>query len=93
MTIWIRSSAAAGGFGGASRRITRTVLAAGLLSAGLAASAQAAHAADSVSVRHRTLIVQGSAERLNRGPMVPQRPVAESNLCLGFQLIGRTLPR
>jgi Ca2+-binding RTX toxin-like protein len=61
MNFSIRSSAAAGGSGGASRRIARTALAAGLLSSGLAASAQAAHVADSVSVRHRTLIVQGSA--------------------------------
>jgi Ca2+-binding RTX toxin-like protein len=58
----LRPSAAAVGFGGTSRRrIGRTVLAAGLLTGGLAANAQAAHVADSVHVKHRTLIVQGSA--------------------------------
>jgi Ca2+-binding RTX toxin-like protein len=49
------------GSGGASHRITRTILAAGLLSGGLALSAQAADAASFVSVNHRTLIVQGSS--------------------------------
>jgi Ca2+-binding RTX toxin-like protein len=65
MNVPIRSSAATGGFGGASRRITRTVLAAGLLAGGLAVSAQAAHAAGhgagSVSISHHTLTVAGTA--------------------------------
>jgi hypothetical protein len=42
--------------------ITRTVLAAGLLTAGLATGAQAAHAAGpTVSIRHRTLTITGTA--------------------------------
>ncbi len=67
------SSAAAGRVGGVGRRIARTALAAGLVTGGLAASAQAAHfpkaahAHDrahspvSVQVKHRTLTITGTA--------------------------------
>src|SRR5690242_8094768 len=67
MKIPIRSSATAGAIGRTGRRITGAVLAVGLLSGGLAASAQASDAvhsttspATSVRVENRTLIVQGS---------------------------------
>ena len=68
-----RSSAAAGLVSGASRRIARTALAAGLVTGGLAASAQAAHphtaahahyrphSRVSVQVRHHTLTITGTA--------------------------------
>ena len=68
MNLSLRSSAAAGGFGGASRRMTRTALAAGLLTGGLAVSAQAADARHPVnvkhptaSIKHRTLTITGTA--------------------------------
>jgi hypothetical protein len=68
-----RSSAAAGLVGGVSRRIARTALAAGLLTGGLAATAQADHSHEaghahdrpysrvSVRVEHRTLTITGTA--------------------------------
>jgi Ca2+-binding RTX toxin-like protein len=66
MTILSRSSDAADNFGGHGRPITRTLLAAGLLSGALAAGAQSAQAAQpahpiSVTVKHRTLTITGSA--------------------------------
>jgi Ca2+-binding RTX toxin-like protein len=56
-----RSSAVAGGVGGASRRIVRTVLAAGFVTGGLGAAAQAADAASYVHAKHRTLTITGTA--------------------------------
>ena len=54
MNASARSPAEGGGFGGRGRLIARTALAAGLLTGGLAASAQAAHPAHPVSIKHRT---------------------------------------
>jgi Ca2+-binding RTX toxin-like protein len=65
MDLSIRSSAAAGGAGGARGWITRIVLGAGLLSAGLATSAHAGHVVHShqysVQIHHRTLLITGNA--------------------------------
>jgi Ca2+-binding RTX toxin-like protein len=85
MHLSTRSSAAVGREGGNRRRILGTALAAGVLSAGLTASAQADHAAHSVHgkhqtpirIKHRTLTITGSpasdklALRLRAGD--PQR--------------------
>jgi Ca2+-binding RTX toxin-like protein len=67
-----RAPVAFGVGGGISRRVARTALAAGLLTGGLAASAQAAQSHDvahphfrghsvSVEVKHRTLTINGTA--------------------------------
>jgi hypothetical protein len=66
MNLSIRPSAAAIGAGGARRWITRIVLGAGLLTTGLATSAQAAHPVHShhpysVQIQHRTLLITGNA--------------------------------
>src|SRR5436305_8803945 len=65
----MRSSAAVGREGAVRRRIIRALLAGGVLSAGLATSAQAEHAAHSfhaehqtpIQIKHRTLTITGSA--------------------------------
>ncbi len=62
MNFSLRPPFAPGGGGGRNRRIARTALAAGLLTGGLAASAQASHgvhAAVSVHIRHHTLTITG----------------------------------
>jgi Ca2+-binding RTX toxin-like protein len=72
MNSSVRPRVAPGGGDGVSRRFARTVLAAGLLTGGLAATAQAAHAPHpshghyrahspvSVHVRHHTLTITGT---------------------------------
>jgi Ca2+-binding RTX toxin-like protein len=55
------SSAAVDGLGGIRRRVITTALAAGLLTGGLAVGAQAADAAYSVHIKHRTLTITGNA--------------------------------
>jgi Ca2+-binding RTX toxin-like protein len=52
---------APGGSGRAARLLGKTAVAAGLLTGGLAVSAQAAHAADTVKVKHHTLTITGDA--------------------------------